>query len=163
MSFPPPKRSRWDTDAPVSVPQSRREILLTERFTAAEVNKPWITEELDIILPGPNDGYEVLQPPDIYFRPREREATPEPESRHVPSYNITPAVLGLPPIHPDEERFFEGAMDGLDQNGNEIDHDNPIDIKSLRRTKRYLLFLRYGSTFQRRKSRTYLTNFNDMF
>ncbi|KAL0246144.1 hypothetical protein GEMRC1_007358 [Eukaryota sp. GEM-RC1] len=161
--IPPKKKSRWDV-TPVEKTKStdkQLEYLLTKRFLHAELNKPWVNSELDIILPGPSAGYEVLWPPEKFARPRVREPSPEPSLEEFPSTvlktsSISPAVLGLPPIHPDEEKFFEGALEGLNFEGREIDTNDSADVKASRRVKRILLFLRYGTPFQRKRNLKFL-------
>lgn len=79
----------------------------------AERNRPYTDEELDMLLPGPEDGFEIVKPPENY-KPEKSVSSllhpgaetqgyqmPDSQSKPIAELNLTPAQGDLPAIKPE--------------------------------------------------------------
>ena len=194
------KRSRWDsTPAPTATPSIATSLLLTPSASTAAVgarmtkaaamdremairNAPWSAEVLDDILPGADQGYTVLNPPDSY-KPlrtpgRKLLATPTPSmtpagfimqdsSNSVPSSSQAEAfgvqlmedqeqqgIAGLPYIKPEDYQYFGTLINTKDVPENELSKAQRLDKLILT----LLLKIKCGTPPQRKTAMRQMTD-----
>jgi len=135
----------------------------------AERNKPLTDEELDALLPGEKDGYQILIPPDSYkpIRTPSRKLlmTPTPfgeEGFFIPldtpglkEYDVppTPAESGLPAFQKaEDEKFFGKLLEDVDESTL-----SPQEAKE-RRIMKLLLKIKNGTPPQRKTALRTITD-----
>ena len=132
-------------------------------------NKPLTDEELDALLPGPADGYEVLLPPETYkpIRTPSRKLLMTPTPLHdgffMPSEALSaglleqlpalPAEAGLPSFSkPEDQQFFAPLLHDVDESTLP-----PAEAKA-RRIMKLLLKIKNGTPPQRKTALRAITD-----
>lgn len=87
-----------------------------------ERNKPYTDEELDMLLPGNDDGYEILKQPENYQPQSKVGMAPQSEEYSLPSestsagyQNLEPISGDLPAIKPEEYKFFAPLLEQVNE------------------------------------------------
>jgi splicing factor 3B subunit 1 len=144
----PKKRSRWD-QAPSATPSANPELATPAPQTQASAlpgafgndvsmrNMPISDEELDLLLPGEDDGYKILEPPPGYEPVRapahKMMATPAQQTGFMmqdpdqvrlggkPLPAEIPGVGDLQFFKPEDMAYFGKLTDGSDENSLSVD------------------------------------------
>ncbi|EFX03159.1 splicing factor 3b subunit [Grosmannia clavigera kw1407] len=177
----PKKRSRWD-QAPSATPIGDQGLItpahpsLQAAITApigfgndlSSRNAPISDEELDIMLPGPEDGYKVLDPPPGYAPIRaplhKLQQTPAPATGFVmqdpdsgrmagqPMAKAIPGMWDLQFLKPEDVTYFGKLSDGADE--------DTLSVEELKERKimRLLLKVKNGTPPMRKTALRQLTD-----
>jgi splicing factor 3B subunit 1 len=175
----PKKRSRWD-QAPSATPMGNQG-LATPMHQSQTVsmpttfgtdisgrNMPLSDEELDLLLPGENEGYKVLEPPPGYEPVRapthKLMATPAPQTGFMmqdpdqvnlggkPMPAEIPGVGDLQFFKPEDLAYFGKLTDGSDENALSVD-----ELKE-RKIMRLLLKIKNGTPPMRKTALRQITD-----
>lgn len=101
-----------------------------------ERNRPFGDEELDMLLPGNDDGYEVLKAPENY-QPQmkagqtKREYRMPEESVQGVQVNLEAAQGDLPPIKPEEYKFFAPLLENVKEDELSIEEQKERKILAM--------------------------------
>lgn len=157
--------SKWDqTPTTVSGLSTPHIGLATPMLGDDPRNRPYTTEELDDMLPGEDDGYQIINPPESYapIRTPARKATTAPSpfvsSGYVmPTSNATsdfdvPIDLGdgLPMLKPEDKMFF-GKLINLNEDQLSLEEAKEVKIMKL------LLKIKNGTPIQRKQALRQIT------
>lgn len=175
----PKKRSRWD-QAPSATPMGNQGLAtpMHQPQTVAMPstfgtdisgrNMPLSDEELDLLLPGENEGYKVLEPPPGYEPVRapthKMMATPAPQTGFTmqdpdqvglggkPMPAEIPGVGDLQFFKPEDMAYFGKLTDGSDENALSVD-----ELKE-RKIMRLLLKIKNGTPPMRKTALRQITD-----
>ena len=127
----------------------------------AERNKAFTDEDLDALLPGPNEGFKVLEPPPGYqpIRTPARKLTATPAAvEGTPLYLIpeedrhqafdVPRSLGegLPDLRPEDQQYFAALLKDVDE------AELSLEEMKERKIMKLLLKVKNGTPPQRKSS-----------
>ncbi|KAL6908584.1 ARM repeat-containing protein [Trichoderma evansii] len=175
----PKKRSRWD-QAPSATPMGNQGLAtpMHQPQTVAMPttfgtdisgrNMPLSDEELDLLLPGENEGYKILEPPPGYEPVRapthKLMATPAPQTGFTmqdpdqvglggkPMPAEIPGVGDLQFFKPEDMAYFGKLTDGSDENALSVD-----ELKE-RKIMRLLLKIKNGTPPMRKTALRQITD-----
>ncbi|KAM0434659.1 hypothetical protein ACHAPT_003758 [Fusarium lateritium] len=175
----PKKRSRWD-QAPSATPSGNQGLATPVHQSSAPAlpttfgtdisgrNMPLSDEELDILLPGENEGYKILEPPPGYEPVRapahKLMATPaaqtgfmmqDPEQVRLsgkPMPAEIPGVGDLQFFKPEDMAYFGKLTDGSDENALTVE-----ELKE-RKIMRLLLKIKNGTPPMRKTALRQITD-----
>ena len=173
----PKKRSRWD-QAPsatpatnsglaMPMPHAQAPLMPTSFGTDVGRNMPLSDEELDLMLPGEDEGYKILQPPPGYEptrAPTHKMATPAQQSGFMmqdpdqvrlggkPMSAEIPGVGDLQFFKPEDMAYFGKLTDGSDEDA--------LTVEQLKERKimRLLLKIKNGTPPMRKTALRQITD-----
>lgn len=128
-----------------------------------ERNRPYTDEELDKLLPGLEDGFEIVKPPDSYKPEKsinsllhpgsETQAyqMPDGSSKPAAEMNLTPTQGDLPAIKPEEYAHFAKLLENVNE------EDLPIEEQKDRKILTFLLKIKNGTPQMRKSALRQLT------
>lgn len=130
-------------------------------------NRPLSDEELDAMLPGPQEGYQILEPPPGYVPirtpARKLTATPAaafgatplyaiPDEDRAQAFDVPIAVEGLPEMKPEDQQYFGKLLKNVDEGSLSIEEAKERKIMKL------LLKIKNGTPPQRKTALRQLTD-----
>lgn len=131
-------------------------------------NRPLSDEELDAMLPGPSDGYKILEPPPGYVPirtpARKLTATPSamggtplyliPEEDRGQEFDVPMMVVaeGLPDMKPEDQQYFGKLLKDVDESALSVEEAKERKIMKL------LLKVKNGTPPQRKTALRQLTD-----
>eukprot|EP00889_Picochlorum_renovo_P001752 jgi/Picre1/28782/NNA_004179.t1 len=128
-------------------------------------NRPLSDEELDAMLPGPSDGYKILEVPAGYVPiqtpARKLTATPAPvdgtplyaipEEDRTQAFDVPVAVEGLPDMKVEDQQYFGKLLKDVDESSLSLEEAKERKIMKL------LLKVKNGTPPQRKNGLKHLT------
>ena len=128
-------------------------------------NRPLSDEELDAMLPGPSDGYKILEVPAGYVPiqtpARKLTATPAPidgtplyaipEEDRTQAFDVPVAVEGLPDMKVEDQQYFGKLLKDVDESSLSLEEAKE------RRIMKLLLKVKNGTPPQRKNGLKHLT------
>ncbi|KAL4443434.1 hypothetical protein ABPG75_011171 [Micractinium tetrahymenae] len=131
-----------------------------------ERNRPLTDEELDAMLPGPNEGYKVLAEPPGYepirTPARKLMATPTPfggtplyqipEEDRGQAYDVPKQLEGLPEMKPEDQQYFGKLLKDVDE------EELSVEEAKERKIMKLLLKVKNGTPPQRKSALRQLTD-----
>eukprot|EP00890_Picochlorum_soloecismus_P004656 jgi/Picsp_1/5191/NSC_02554-R1_protein len=128
-------------------------------------NRPLSDEDLDSMLPGPSDGYKILEPPPGYqpirtparkltSTPAPIDGTPMyaiPEEDRGQAFDVPIAVEGLPDMKAEDQQYFGKLLSDVDESSLSLEEAKE------RRIMKLLLKVKNGTPPQRKIALKHLT------
>lgn len=157
-----PTPSQLKTPDLMSINPSKLQQLRLEK-ELEERNRPYTDEELDMLLPGAEDGFEIVKPPDAYKPDKtinnllhpgsESQAYQMPDgvSKPVAEMNLLPTQGDLPAIKPEEYSQFAKLLENVNE------EDLPIEEQKDRKILTFLLKIKNGTPQMRKSALRQLT------
>jgi len=159
MMTPTPSRLNLEEMTPEQISTLRLQAELDER------NRPLTDDDLDSMLPGPNDGFEIVIPPESYkpIRTPSRKLmmTPTPQASlgyQMPAeidksvFDVPASPSGLPFTKVEDQKYFGKLLEEVDE-----DALSPEEQKE-RRIMKLLLKVKNGTPPQRKSALRQLTD-----
>jgi len=129
-------------------------------------NRPLSDEELNSMLPGPEEGYAILEPPPGYIPirtpARKLTATPAslddtplyaiPEEDRAQAFDVPVSIEGLPDMKPEDQQYFGKLLKEVDESNLNLEEAKERKIMKL------LLKVKNGTPPQRKSALRQLTD-----